>query len=102
MNEDMNQQEQAEFDDFTERTKHFTDAQRYALRNLLSIAIGIIDSPDKPAVLLRAVEGDDGLRRVMVHCLTPDHDEASVMLQYYMEARASVLSAAMNGGEARH
>jgi len=68
----------------------------------LSIAIGIIDAPDKPAVLLRAVEGDDGLRRVMVHCLTPDHDEASVMLQYYMEARASVISAVMNGGEARH
>jgi hypothetical protein len=99
---EMNQQEQAEYDDFTERTKHFSDAQRYALRNFVSIAIGIIDSPDKPAVLLRAVEGDDGLRRVMVHCLTPDHDEASIMLQYYMEARAAVISAAMQSNEARH
>jgi hypothetical protein len=101
MNE-MNEQEQAEFDDFTARTKHFTDSQRYALRNFISIAIGIVDAPDKPAVLLRAVEGDDGMRRVMVHCLTPDHDEASIMLQYYMEARASVISAAMQSNEQRH
>jgi hypothetical protein len=99
----MNEEDQKEYDDFTERTKGFKPEQMHALRNFVTIAIDVILHSDKPAVLLRAVEGEDGLSRVLVHCLTPDLDEASAMLQYYMEARAAVIAAAaIDAGAARH